>query len=92
MSRQYPIWNEINSCIYSSGKSYGIRDTGCVTVHVGSSKTNSHTFVKHCITRSVEGDYTIFRFSVDGIILKTGWLHKKPGSELLFVKPIELTV
>ena len=46
----YPIWNRITACIYKGGKSYGVRETGEVTVLVGTSASNSHLFVKHCVT------------------------------------------
>jgi hypothetical protein len=53
--RQYPIWNIITACIYKSGKSYGVKDTGEVEVRVGTSSSNSHTFLKHTTThRRVE--------------------------------------
>jgi hypothetical protein len=87
MSRSYPIWNEIKSCIYSAGKSYGVKDHNEVTVKVGTSAKNSHTFITHCVTRKVDGDYTIFRFSIDGVIVKTAWLHHKKDSALLFEDP-----
>ncbi len=72
---QYPIWVDVTSCIYKSGKSYGVRDTGDSTIYVGSSKNNSNEFLRTCVTRADgtdgKGNPIIkFRFSVDGIILK----------------------
>lgn len=90
MCRAYPIWNEIKSCIYSSRKSYGVKDTGEVQIKVGTSARNSHDFVTHCVTKRTIGDYTIFTFSVDGEIFKRAWLHKKKGSVLQFEQPAEL--
>jgi len=81
MSHSYPIWNEINSCIYKSDKSYGAKDTSDVVVKVGTSGTNSMEFVRHATTRSEKGQFTVFKFGVDtgrGLkILKTMWMHTK---------------
>lgn len=90
MCRAYPIWNEIKSCIYSSGKSYGVKETGEVQIKVGTSAKNSHDFLTHCVTKREIGNYTVFTFSVDGQIIKRGWLENKKGAELTFVKPQEL--
>lgn len=90
MCRSYPIWNEIDSCAYKSGKSYGVKETGEVKVKVGTSAKNYFDFLSHCVTKRIEGDYTVFRFSVDGVVIKTGWLHKKKGSTPVFEKPTEL--
>lgn len=75
MSRQYPIWNEINSCAYKQGKSYGVKQHGSVTVHVGTSAKNSEVFLIHTITKATRGDYDLFRFSVDDVVIKSMW-HK----------------
>ena len=50
MSRMYPIWNNIQACIYKGGKSYGVRSEGVVDVKVGTSKSNSHNFLTHTTT------------------------------------------
>lgn len=81
MSRSYPIWNDVEACHYSADKSYGNKNTGAVTVRVGTSRTNSEVLVEHVTTRREEGDYTIFKFGVDtgsGLkVLKTMWMHTK---------------
>ena len=81
--RSYPIWNEVNACIYSSGKSFGAKDTSETRVKVGTSASNSVELVRHVTTRREQGAYTVFRFGVDcgttaGLqILKTLWMHTK---------------
>ena len=39
MSKMYPIWNDVQACIYKSSKSYGVRNEGVVNIKVGTSKT-----------------------------------------------------
>lgn len=76
MSRQYPIWNQVEACYYQSNKSYGNKSTGKVSVFVGSSNANSEHFLDHIVTRRSLTEYKgyknvmVFKFSVDGIILK----------------------
>ena len=47
--QQYPIWNQVQACIYKSDKSYGVRNEGVVNVKVGTSRTYSYDFVKQDI-------------------------------------------
>tara|TARA_R100000655_G_scaffold68881_1_gene107142 strand:+ start:52 stop:360 length:309 start_codon:yes stop_codon:yes gene_type:complete len=74
MSRQYPIWNNITACIYKSGVSYGVKDTGVNNIVVGSSKKNSHDFLETIVTRRFETyknqRCVVFSFSVDNVIIK----------------------
>ena len=75
MGRSHPIWNQVTACKYNSDKSYGILDTGEVKILVGSSARNSHEFVRHITTRRFYnhekyGPVCVFKFSVDGIVLK----------------------
>ncbi len=81
MSHSYPIWNEVEACIYKGNKSYGARDTSECIVKVGTSKKNSEFLAQHVTTRRTEGDYIVFRFGVDigkGLrVLKTKWMHAK---------------
>ena len=70
MAYSYPIWNEINACIYQSGKSYGVKETGQNTIYVGSSASNSHEFLQTIITKRNIGDTIVFSFSVDDVIIK----------------------
>jgi len=86
MSRSYPIWNDVEACIYKYSKSYGARDTSSVTIYVGTSGSNSHELVQHCTTKREEGDYTIFRFGVNlgksFRCLKIMYMHTKTGKIL----------
>ena len=72
---KYPIWNDVNACIYKSSKSYGARDTSQAEVLVGSSQSNSHGLAKHITTRREHITYKgylkviVFKFSVNGIVL-----------------------
>ena len=74
--RQYPIWLDINSCAYSSAKSYGIRRHGEQTIYVGSSKKNSHKFADisiSCKGRQFDNHKPKFRefvLKVDGEVVK----------------------
>tara|TARA_R110002020_G_scaffold385470_3_gene596390 strand:- start:4316 stop:4573 length:258 start_codon:yes stop_codon:yes gene_type:complete len=69
--RSWPIWIDVEACTYKSSKSYGARDTNSQTINVGSSASNSHELVKICTTRKEEGDEIVFRFGVDGKVIKT---------------------
>ena len=69
--RQYPIWNNVEACIYKSSKDWGARERSEVTVNVGSSASNSHEFVTHKVTHKLlDGGNREFRFYVDGVCLK----------------------
>lgn len=60
--RQWPVWNVVTSCVYKSGKSYGVRDTGEVEVRVGTGSKCSEVLVRHFTTRRVIRDVTVFKF------------------------------
>ena len=72
--RSYPIWNNITACCYQSGKSYGVKETGENKICVGSSRSNSHDFLKTIITKRLrfyKGELcVVFSFSVDDVIIK----------------------
>jgi len=83
--RQYPIWNIITACIYKSGKSYGVKDTGEVEVRVGTSSSNSHLFLKHTTThRQLENGDREYRFYIDSELIKRALLPKGK-SDLVFL-------
>ena len=85
--RQYPIWNIITACIYKSGKSYGVKDTGEVEVRVGTSSSNSHTFLKHTTThRQLKNGDREYRFYIDSKCIRRAIL-KKGSSELEYLQP-----
>ena len=83
--RQFPIWNIVESCIYKSPKSYGVKENGVVRVRVGTSSSNSHEFVEHVTThRILEDGSREYRFYVDGECIKKAVLPKK-STELQFI-------
>lgn len=87
MAYSWPIWNEVKACKYNSNKSFGFRDTGQVTVYVGSSANNSHEFLETVVSRRFcsityrgkEIDVVIFTFSVDGVVLKKSYFTDNNG-------------
>ena len=90
--RQYPIWNIITACIYKSAKSYGVKDTGEVEVRIGTSSSNSHTFLKHTTThRQLENGDREYRFYIDSKCIRRAIL-KKGSSELEYLQPDYLEV
>ena len=83
--RSFPIWNKITACIYKADRSYGVRETGDVSVVVGTSKSNSHAFVDHSTThRLLENGDREYRFYVDRQCIKSAVL-KKGASELTWL-------
>ena len=75
--RQYPIWNQIQACIYKGAKSYGVREEGAVKVLVGTSSMNSHHFLTHVVTHRLHEDGSReYRFYIDGEVVKTAVLQK----------------
>ena len=77
MSRSWPIWVDVTACVYKGSKSYGARDVNEQTIFVGTSATNSHELVKVCTTRKEDGDDVVFKFGVDGKVIKTIRMNKK---------------
>lgn len=73
--RSYPIWNQVQACIYKSKKSYGAKDFSETEILVGSSNKNSHTLAKVSTRRrEITNEYNSrvhFEFRVDGRLLKT---------------------
>jgi len=75
MAYAYPIWHNVQACHYKTDKSFGGRDTSVDNIVVGSSISNSHDFVDTVTTRRFHthekyGKVCVFKFSVDGVILK----------------------
>lgn len=69
--RHYPIWNEVQACIYKTTKNWGARNRSRVDVKVGTSKSNSHHFVSHQTVRHEHEDGSqTFEFYVDGRLIK----------------------
>tara|TARA_R110000824_G_scaffold293682_1_gene481994 strand:+ start:173 stop:436 length:264 start_codon:yes stop_codon:yes gene_type:complete len=75
--RSYPIWNDVTACVYKGAKSYGVKETGDVEVRIGTSASNSHTFLKHSTThRQLDNGDREYRFYIDGEIIKRALLRK----------------
>lgn len=75
--RSYPIWTKVEACIYKSDKSFGAKDTSIQTILVGTSARNSHELAEIKTTRREIGDEVVFKFSVDGEVLKELRFDKK---------------
>ncbi len=72
----YPIWNNIQACIYKGDKSYGVKSEGIVNVLVGTSATNSHNFLTHTTTvKRHSKDLQEFRFYVDNKLIKRAFVR-----------------
>ena len=70
MARSYPIYTKVTACNYQSSKSFGSKDTSIQNICVGTGAKNSTEIAEIKTTRRVVDDQTIFKFSVDGHILK----------------------
>jgi len=76
--RSYPVWNIIKSCAYKSDKSYGIKEHGSCDVVVGTSRSNSHSFVTHKTThRKLDDGNREYRFYVNDLLIKVAVLDSK---------------
>ena len=87
MSRSFPIWVDVKSCSYKSGKSYGVKNTGTQSVFVGSSASNSHLFVSTIVTKRVDelNNRIVFKYSVDDVVLKTAYFENNNGRAGAFI-------
>ena len=86
--RQYPIWNEINSCAYASNKSYGVKNTGEVRIKIGTSASNSWTFLDHTVTVRQHSEHEkAFSFYVDKWLIKQAILDTRK-KQMTFTKGI----
>jgi len=75
--RSWPIWNEVMACVYKSDKSYGVKETGEVTVRVGTSARNSHVFLQHTTThRMLDNGDREYRFYLDGEVVRRAVLKE----------------
>jgi len=80
MAQSYPIWNIVTACIYKGKKSYGVRERGEVEVRIGTSGSNSYTFVHHKTTHKIlENGDREYRFYVDDVLIKRALLPKGAG-------------
>lgn len=91
--KSYPIWNNVQACIYKSSKSYGAREQSCVDVKVGTSSRNSFDFVSHRTTRRVHEDGSAeFRFYVDDQLIKRALVTKKKEYRELPIEDLQITL
>ena len=76
--RSYNIWNEINSCAYSSPKSYGIREHSEINSFYGSSKTHSSKLgtIKYSRKHLFENWYS-YCILLDGKIIRQRYFNNK---------------
>ena len=76
----YPIWNKITACIYKGSKCYGVRNDGTNEILIGTSKSNSHEFVKTRVTHKKHEDGTrTYQFYLDDKLIKKATLK---GTEI----------
>ena len=91
--KSYPIWNNVQACIYKSSKSYGARTQSCVDVKVGTSSRNSFDFVSHRTTRRVHEDGSAeFRFYVDDQLIKRALVTKKKEYRELPIEDLQIVL
>ena len=55
----YPIWIDVDACVYKSSKSYGARDNNVERVLVGTSSSSSELFCTRKVTRRTLDDGNI---------------------------------
>ncbi len=71
----YPIWNKITACIYKGSKCFGVRNDGLNQILIGTSKSNSHEFVKTRVTHKKHDDGTrTYHFYLDDKLIKKATL------------------
>ena len=71
----YPIWNKITACIYKGSKCFGVRIDGLNEILIGTSKSNSHEFVKTRVTHKKHDDGTrTYHFYLDDKLIKKATL------------------
>lgn len=80
MAFSYPIWNKITACIYKGSKCYGVRNDGTNEILIGTSKSNSHEFVRTRVTHKKHEDGTrTYHFYLDDKLIKKATLK---GTEI----------
>ena len=78
MTKSYPIWNKITACIYKGSKCYGVKNDGTNEILIGTSKSNSHEFVRTRVTHKKYEDGTrTYHFYIDDQLFKTAKLVGK---------------
>ena len=78
MAFSYPIWNKITACIYEGSKCYGVRNDRTNEILIGTSKSNSHEFVRTRVTHKKHEDGTrTYHFYIDDQLYKKATLKNK---------------
>lgn len=77
--RAYPIWVEVDSCLYKNKKSFGAKDHSEMNIRVGSSASNSHKFADVELTRKKRKGNWRFQLEVDGVVIKEAWFTDNNG-------------
>ena len=96
--KNYPIWVDVNSCIYkenngrTGNKSFGVRDHSEQTIKIGSSRTYSWDFADIKLTRhrTKDGPKEIdtFMLFLDNIPVKYAVYNKTDRDmELMTIRP-----
>jgi len=78
MSRSYNIWNEIDSCIYSTSKSYGIKEHSTIISNFGSSASHSKQLGKIEFNRKpLFENWFSYAILLDGKVIKRRYFNNK---------------
>jgi hypothetical protein len=83
MAFSYPMWIDVEACIYKSSKSYGAQDVNKEKIYVGTSAKYSHLLCERKATRKMFDEYEeykdviVFREHHNGIVLKEIVVSKK---------------
>ena len=77
--KSYPIWNEVESCLYKSKKSYGAVDHTECKIKVGSSASNSRDLAEVSTTKTVLETEIWFTLKVDGVKVKRAVFENVSG-------------
>ena len=90
MSKSYPIWNKITAFIYKSSKCYGVKNDGLNEILIGTSKSNSHEFVRTRVTHRKHKDGTrTYHFYIDDQLYK---IAKLIGTDITIKTPPDFLV
>lgn len=88
MSRQYPIWNRVQACIYKSSKNWGAKDDSVIEVLCGSSSGKSELLGKVHTKREVylSAGVTAFFLRVNSVNTKSAvWSCDKSGNAVKLI-------
>ena len=74
--RSYPIWVDSPNNSYKGSKSHGVRDHAKNYVNIGTSASNSYTFLTNELKVSDNGNKRTFDFYVDNELMKSATYNK----------------